>query len=106
MTWPGERVVAAALGCRAAEVVRTPRGPGRGLRSSDPAVYVVVVGPTRAVAFCDRCGDDAREELPPPPSSRGLNGKAEPLFAPGTSAHALHALTWLHAYGRKHEACK
>ena len=105
MTWPGERVVAAALGCRAAEVVRTPQGPGRGERSSDPAVYLIVVGPGRALAFCDRC-EDSREELPPPPSSRGLDGKPEPLFAPGTPAHALYALTWLHAYGRRHEACR
>ncbi len=105
MTWPGERVVAAALGCRVAEVVRTSGGPGRGIRSSDPGVFLIVVRPHQAVAFCERC-KDSREELPSPPSSRGLNGKAEPLFAPGTPAHALHALTWLHAYGRKHEGCR
>ena len=105
MTWPSEKVVAAALGCHAAVIVRTPHGSGRGVQSSDPGVYLIVVGPHRAVAFCDRCGDDAREELPPPPTSRGLNGQPEPLFAPGTRAHALHALTWLHDYGCRHESC-
>lgn len=104
-TWPGERVVASALGCRAAELVQTPHGPGRGIRSSDPAVYLIVVGPGRAFAFCERCGRGSREELPPPPSSRGLNGQPEPLFAPGAPAHALHALTWLYGYGKRHEEC-
>ncbi len=104
MIWPSERVVAAALGCRMAEVIRTSGGPGRGIRSSDPEVFLIVVGPGKAIAFCGRC-KDSREELPPPPTSCGLNGRGEPLFAPGTQAHALHALTWLHGYSRKHEAC-
>ena len=104
-SWPGERVVAAALGCRAARIIQTPRGLGRGVQSSDPDIYLIVVDFGRAVAFCDRCGDDAREELPPPPSSRGLNGQPEPLFTPGTRAHALHALTWLHEYRHRHESC-
>ncbi len=100
MTWPSERVVAAALGCRAAEVIQTSGGPGRGIRSSDPGVFLIVIRPHQAVAFCERC-KDSREELPAPP--RGTDG---PLVAPGTLAHALFALTWLHAYGRKHEGCR
>jgi hypothetical protein len=98
--WPSEKVVAAAFR-GIALVIQTPHGPGRGLQSSDPAVYCVV-GP-RCLAVCERCSDV--QEAPAAPASRGLNGRPEPLFAPGSQAHALHILTWLSAFSRAHDAC-
>jgi len=99
--WPSEKVVAAAFGHRAAEVIPNPDGGlARGIRSADPAVYVILTTPGKGFACCGHCGQ--REEAPPPPSSRGLNGAPEPLFSPGTRAYALHMLTWMHAWAKTH----
>jgi hypothetical protein len=109
--------VARALGGGLTEAFSLKHGVGRGIRFSDeilllvgasPALVGWVTGqlgkdsfPMRPFAVCFKC--DTPEMMPSTPTSQGLNGKGEPLFAPGTSGHALHALTWLHDFARRHE---
>lgn len=68
------------------------------LSSVDHLVY----GP--GFLYCRGCN---RQEGPEngPPTSRGLNGKAEPLFGPQTMDFATWTLTWLYPASRKHLNC-
>lgn len=102
MSWPSEGVIAHAFSLRAAEVIRTPLGNGKGVRSADPWVYLIV-GP-RAFVFCERCG--GHEAPPDPPGQAGPGEPRRALLAPGTRAHALHALTWLHGFSKTHRECQ
>jgi hypothetical protein len=101
VSWPSERVVASAFSLRAAEVIRTPHGNGRGVRSADPWIYLVV-GP-KSMAFCERC--EMTEPTPEPPGEAGPGEPRRALLAPGTRAHALHVLTWLHSFSKTHREC-
>lgn len=70
-----------------------------GLRSVHPWIYYA----DRCGAVCERCG--TLEKAPDAPSSRGLNGKPEPLFGPTTIDYALFMLSWLHAFAGRHSVC-
>lgn len=102
MSWPSEKVVANAFSCRAAEVVRTPLGNGKGVRSADKHVYLIV-GP-KAFVFCEHCG--ASEQTPEPPGQAEPGEPRRALLAPGTKAHALFALTWLCGFTKEHAGCE
>jgi hypothetical protein len=99
LSWPSERVVAAAFR-GIAEVIRTPLGNLRGISSADPKIYVVFQG-REPLACCERC--NKAEAAPPTPAGAAAPG-APPtaLVAPGTKAHALHVLTWLHGFTKRH----
>lgn len=119
MTWPDQKAVARALGGGLCEVFAFEHGVGKGVRGPGPLIFFVGVNPAgvgwltsqlgaesmpmRPFVVCRKC--DVPEMMPPPLTSQGLNGKGEPLFSPGTSGHALHVLTWLHDFERRHAAC-
>lgn len=103
MSWPSPKVVAAALCGGPVQVLVTPVGAVRVVRSSDPDLFLIV-HPEGSRAACGRC--KVAEAMPPAPTSRGLNGRGEPLFAPGSRAHAVFVLTWLHDFERRHESCQ
>lgn len=109
--------VARALGGGLKEAFTLAHGVGLGVRVSDQTLLLVgaspaLVGwltgklgkdsfPMRPFALCLAC--TTPEMMPMTPTSQGLNGKGEPLFAPGTSGHALFAMTWLHDFMHRHE---
>lgn len=119
MTWPDQKAVDRALGGGLCEALQTEHGSGKGVRGPGPLLFLIgaspkLVGwltvrlgkgslPMRPFAVCTACDDP--EMMPAPPSSMGLNQKPEALFAPGTSGHALHVLTWLHEFERRHAKC-
>jgi hypothetical protein len=108
--------VARALGGGLCEAIQTAHGAGRGVRGpghvllligASPALVGWVTGrlakdsfPMRPFVVCTSC--DTPEMMPGTPTSQGLNGKGEPLFAPGTSGHALHVMTWVHDFEHRH----
>jgi hypothetical protein len=98
--WPNDKVVARAFKGQITEMIHTPLGTCRGVRSSNPAVYLMMV--QTPCAFCETCS--AQETLPNPPSSGAPGDPQTPLVAPGTKAHALFILTWLHKFSAKHNA--
>lgn len=108
--WPKAGTIAAAIAGSVAEVVKL-RGGGacRGVRSACPWVLFLLqqehptLGTIHCVV-CHRCEDG--ESMPDSPTSQGLNGAGEPLFAHGTHNHAIFVLTWLNAFVRKHADCK
>ena len=86
--------------------MKTPLGPVRGVQSADPEVVLTVGtkgGAPLHAACCFRCG--TAREVPPSPASRGLDGRAVPLLDEGGMDHALHVLTFLHAFSREHAEC-
>lgn len=99
-TWPPVPVVHGMLRGWAG-VFRTGTGVDvAGVRSVHPWVfYAIGVG-----AVCERCS--LIEKAPDAPSSRGLNGKPEPLFGPQTKDYALFVLSWLNRFSAQHEACR
>lgn len=100
--WPAQKTVAAAFAGTVREVLTLRDGSKvGGLSSAYPWVRCIVGN--GAACVCDRCADG--EAMPPSPTSQGLNGAGEPLFSPGTKAHALFALTWLNAFASKHAEC-
>jgi hypothetical protein len=86
-----------------AEVIVTPYGTGKGLRSEHPWIYYIVAGP-KSLVFCERC--EEREHAPDPPGSGAPGEARNPLVAPGTQAHALFILTWLHKWTAQHKDCE
>ena len=97
--WPSVQVVHGMLrGWRGIFLTSTGQAVS-GLRSIHPWVYYAF----NCGAACERCG--TLEKPPDPPTSRGLNGKAEPIFGTQTKDYALFLLSWLHTFARKHEWC-
>lgn len=102
MSWPKDKTVAAAFRGTVSEIITTPLGKGKGVRSADRWVYLIV-GP-KPFIFCERCGTS---EKPPDPPGSGAPGEARnPLIAPGTKTHALFILTRLHRFTDVHTNCK
>jgi hypothetical protein len=98
-TWPSDKTVARAFKNQIAEVIVTPWGAGKGVRSSNPAVYLVVGD--KSLAFCETC--KTREWSPDPPGSGAPGEPRNPLVAPGTKSHALFILTWLYRFLEEHK---
>jgi len=96
--WPSDSTVARAFKNQIAEIIMTPLGPGKGVRSANPAVYLIV-GP-KSFVYCETC--QTNEWSPDPPGSGAPGEARNPLVAPGTKAHALFILTWLHRFYEDH----
>ena len=98
--WPEPRTVATFFGGTIALVGTVNGKHFRFLQSGIPHVAVVHT-PGGFVAFCREC--ETQEPMPDSPTSMGLNGAKEPLFVPGTRAHAMFALTWMNRFIGDHE---
>lgn len=98
MSWPEAKTVAASFKGTVSEVIRTPLGPAKGIRSGTAHVYVIQA--PKPLMFCESCG--AAEPVPDPPGSGGPGEPRNPLVAPGTRAHALFALTKMHEFEKEH----
>lgn len=98
--WPPTPVVLGMLrGWRG--IYRTSAGQAyAGIRSIHPWIYYAEGNG----AICERCV--TKEPAPDPPTSRGLNGKGEPLFGIQTTDYALFLLAWLHAFAGRHSICQ
>ena len=101
MSWPSAKIVAAAHKNGIAQVIKTPYGMGKGVRSSDSWVYYIATGDDKCLAFCEKC--EEREFAPRPPGAAPPGEPFNPLVAPGTDSHALFLLTWLHKFSQKHQ---
>jgi len=103
VSWPKQSLVARACSGGMAEVILTPYGYGKGLRSEHNWIYFIAAG-DKSLAFCERCEET---EKPPDPPGSGAPGEARiALLAPGTAAHALFILSWLHKWTAKHKDCE
>jgi hypothetical protein len=97
--WPSDKTVARAFKGQIAEVIMTPLGPGKGVRSSEPWIYLIV-GP-KSFVYCEEC--KVSEWAPAPPGSGAPGEPPISLVAPGTKPHALFILTWLHRFSQNHK---
>lgn len=98
--WPSANTVAVAFKNQLAEIIVTPWGIGKGVRCyTHPHVYLIT-GP-KSLVWCELCKEG--ERTPDPPGSGGPGESRNPLVAPGTKAHALFVLTWLHRFADAHD---
>jgi hypothetical protein len=106
--WPKPATIAAALRGQIREVltIQGEEGTVVGLSSGDAHIKLITtwLPSTSAGAMCERC--QTFEKLPDPPASMEAGAQRTALLAPGTRAHAIFALSWLHKFSKRHRECK